>query len=507
MSVIWTFIWLTLFGWAVFWLMTCSRSSSLAHLPSIQGWPIIGNLLQINSKKPYLSFTSWHKRLGDMFVVTLFGRSTVVLNSAHTIYEALITKAADFAGRPHKWNFRLGCISDGFQDLFFSNPTPTYKIMKKTCHRHIKMYDTGMKRIEEVNIDIIGGLVQEFHAHNGQPFNPRKIVYHTVMNIIVRLLINKKFEVASEEFELLVKLQRLAADNVAPGGPGLMLDMFPWLRFFGNKCYKELKLAKIILEKVWQKIKSQELEFQGKDEEGLMHAFFNFYQNQKVDPNDEAWLEEKHLKLVFQDMILGGTETSTNTYYTHLNILSQYAAVQQKLQEEVDAVVGPSRPVSLKDRDNMPYTRATIFELLRYTSVVPIFPRATLKDTSLNEHHIPAGTEIWINIWELHHDNRFWEEPYDFRPERFLDANGQMLPVTHDNRRHLLAFGAGHRVCIGEILALARLFFLIATTAQVFDIKPGPVRVSCDPRNYEPGFVLCPGDFEIKAISRNNIVK
>ena len=67
-----------------------------------------------------------------------------------------------------------------------------------------------------------------------------------------------------------------------------------------------------------------------------------------------------------------------------------------------------------------------------------------------------------------------------------------------------MPFGAGPRVCVGEVLALARLFQLVASTAQAFNIELGPHEVSCDPRGFVNQQILEPVDFEVCMTARED---
>ena len=68
----------------------------------------------------------------------------------------------------------------------------------------------------------------------------------------------------------------------------------------------------------------------------------------------------------------------------------------------------------------------------------------------------------------------------------------------------LLPFGAGRRVCAGEVLAKNRLFLIMSGIVQNFTFKPKSEseKPDHDPRNYVPGFVVNPKDYEVRIISR-----
>ncbi|ELT98194.1 hypothetical protein CAPTEDRAFT_136624 [Capitella teleta] len=333
------------------------------------------------------------------------------------------------------------------------------------------MFDTGLKRIEELNMKVIRELANEFRSHESESFNPRETIYNTIMNIMTMLLINKKFQKTDKEFKLFTEIERLSISSISSSGKGIMKD----------------------------------IRLDDKGSNGLMHALFCLYQNQQEGKSPDTFpLEEVNLKTAFVDMIVAGTTTTSNSFYGFLNIISQHHDIQEKLQEEVDRVVGTDRMVSLTDRSTMPYTQATVLELLRLTSVVSMsVPHATMETTSVSGIPIPAGVQMLPNLWAMHHEEDFWGDPHAFRPERFLDEAGDVVSASHENRKHLMPFGAGTRVCVGEILAIGRLFLLLAMMAQLFVVEQGDVKSSWDPRSYQSGIVLYPLDYEIRLRNRN----
>jgi hypothetical protein len=76
-------------------------------------------------------------------------------------------------------------------------------------------------------------------------------------------------------------------------------------------------------------------------------------------------------------------------------LMLNYPDVQHRIQDEVDSVVGRSRPPSLKDRLLMSYTEAAILETLRYSTVAPLaVPRCSLEDVVFRGYSIPKGSMV-----------------------------------------------------------------------------------------------------------------
>ena len=219
-------------------------------------------------------------------------------------------------------------------------------------------------------------------------------------------------------------------------------------------------------------------------------------------------LEDRHVRLTGMDLVLGGVNTTLAILYAALNILSHNQDIVLKLRTEADRVVGEGGELSLRHRDNMPYLRATVYELLRYTSVGTLgFPHVTLEDTKLCGYDVPKDTQIYTNLFHLHHNEKDWHEPYDFIPERFLDAEGKVLAADTPTRRHLMPFSAGPRGCIGEQMALSRMFLVLGTLVQKFDILPSKESTpdSCDPRNYDLALALQHKPYTLRMLPRKPV--
>ena len=69
-----------------------SLSKKLLQIPVVPGWPIIGNVLNIDPLRPYITLTSWANRYGDAFFIKIFSQSILVLNGRDVIIEAAIEK-------------------------------------------------------------------------------------------------------------------------------------------------------------------------------------------------------------------------------------------------------------------------------------------------------------------------------------------------------------------------------------------------------------------------------
>ena len=144
-----------------------------------------------------------------------------------------------------------------------------------------------------------------------------------------------------------------------------------------------------------------------------------------------------------------------------------YPEAQRRAQAELDTVIGRSRTPTISDAPNLPYLQAMVKETLRWRPVLPFsLPHATTEDDWYNGMFIPKGTIFLTNLWHCHHDPAtYGDDAASFRPERFLDAHGNIIPGPAETREDgHSTYGFGRRICVGRHVANDSLFIYMATT-------------------------------------------
>lgn len=170
-------------------------------------------------------------------------------------------------------------------------------------------------------------------------------------------------------------------------------------------------------------------------------------------------LTKDNVIVTMSDIFSAGIETMSTCVLWAIIYMVRNPDVQKKVQEELDYIVGRERMPELQDRDNLPYTEATLAEVLRYSSPVPLlFPHSTTVDTYLKGYFIPKGTVVLFNAWAIHNDADKWSNPEQFDPTRFLDKEGKFIPPA---TLSYLPFSAGRRVCLAETLAKIELYLFV----------------------------------------------
>ncbi|XP_025048728.1 steroid 21-hydroxylase [Alligator sinensis] len=130
--------------------------------------------------------------------------------------------------------------------------------------------------------------------------------------------------------------------------------------------------------------------------------------------------ERLHMALV--DLFIGGTETTAALLAWACAFLVRHPEVQDRIHAELQDVLGPTAPLSPRDRDRLPLLSATLNETLRLRPPVPLaLPHRTTRPTSVAGMSIPQDTIVIPNLFAAHHDETKWLEPEEFRPGRGLE--------------------------------------------------------------------------------------
>ncbi|KAJ9567398.1 hypothetical protein OSB04_003364 [Centaurea solstitialis] len=177
------------------------------------------------------------------------------------------------------------------------------------------------------------------------------------------------------------------------------------------------------------------------------------------------------IKSTCLDILASSVDTITVMLTWALSLLLNNPHALRKAQEEIDKQVGNDRQVDDSDINKLVYLQAIVKETLRLYPAAPLSaPRQFSEDCTLAGYHVPKGTWLMVNLWKIQHDPEIWSDPFEFRPERFLDEAHMHVDVKGRNFE-LIPFSAGRRYCPGIGLTLQILHIVLATLLQNFDIS------------------------------------
>ncbi|XP_078603926.1 cytochrome P450 2U1-like [Branchiostoma floridae x Branchiostoma japonicum] len=335
--------------------------------------------------------------------------------------------------------------------------------------------------------------VRTIAEYRGKRFDAEEEIRTTIANVLCSMIFGNRFDYGDEKFRELAEAMVVTLVSIASGQP---ISIFPFLRFvpYVNKpCNDAIKYNEKILKFIREEISRHRRDLDCENPRDFLDfCLIEVDRHDKVDN-----LTEENVMHVVQELLFGGIDTTTNTLRWGLMYMVLYPDVQKKVQSELDAVVGGTLP-TISHRSQLPYTEATVMEVQRLRSVVPLgLPHATTQQVKLAGFDIPAGTQVLMNLHSLHVDPVYWPDPDRFDPGRFLDTEGRVVSKLDS----FMPFSGGRRVCPGEQLGKMELFLLFSSLLQNFTFKlpEGAPPLSTDGIL---AITLMPHSFELCAIPR-----
>jgi cytochrome P450 len=182
----------------------------------------------------------------------------------------------------------------------------------------------------------------------------------------------------------------------------------------------------------------------------------------------EAPIEIDHQFLLDQvkTMIFAGHETTSTVLSWALHFLSIHPEWQEKLYKELKEVY-KDEPLNAKDLDKLELLEMFTNEVMRLYPPAWSFARRALDDDDILGHEIKKGDVVSISPYLLHHDTRYWDEPFKFNPMRFTKEETSKRPTVS-----FIPFGLGPRACIGEKLSRMEMKMLLITTINNYKLNP-----------------------------------
>ncbi|CAN8284110.1 unnamed protein product [Cochlearia groenlandica] len=237
-----------------------------------------------------------------------------------------------------------------------------------------------------------------------------------------------------------------------------------------------------LLERVLANHEKKLDEHQESDE--CMDFMLNAYRDALLeDENAKYKISRYHIKAVLVELFFGAGDSSSTTIQWAMAEILNNPKILERLREEINSVVGKTRLVRETDILKLPYLQAIINETLRMHPVGPLLPREFEKGCDVGGFYIQKGTILIINAYDVMRDAYYWEEPNEFKPERFLVTS--RLGQEEERREQalkFLPFGAGRRGCPGSNLGYVMVGTAIGVMVQYFDweIKGGGDKVNME---------------------------
>ncbi|XP_022647409.1 cytochrome P450 2J6-like [Varroa jacobsoni] len=427
-------------------------------------YPFVG-YLPFLTKDPPRHLDELRRKYGSIFGLYFGSRYVVCLADFQTMKEVFNKDVA--LERPPEIPF---AIYQESMNLMTMNG-PFWQEQRRYALQLFKSFAFTEKTLEHHIQLEVSHLLMEIDKHLNTPFEPTILLIPSMSNIISSLTFGKRFEYDDPDR---IMLDNLIMEIPRRAGQVTYIHYMPWLKKIAlwlkwGSCNK-LREALIQREAFCEKrVKEHEETFKDNMFRDYIDYFLHEMKNETKGPSFRRNVLIGNVASFFG----AGSETVRTTIDWLLLVCAAHPDIRVKVQAEIDQVIGDRKP-TWDDNRSMPYTMAVIWELFRWKPINPInILRKSTEETYVKGYRIPKGSIVISCIWSIHNDKNFWDQPDEYRPERFLKRSESGELKVH-KPEHLVPFSYGKRACPGEVIAKMEVFIYFVSILQKFHVYPPP---------------------------------
>ncbi|XP_038717985.1 cytochrome P450 CYP82D47-like [Tripterygium wilfordii] len=445
-------------------------------------WPLIGHLLHLRGPQaPHITLGKMADKYGPIFKIKLGVHPTLVISDSEVAKECLTTHDIALAGRPA--TVAMEIMGYNHAMFAFSPYGPYWRHMRKLAtvellsaqrletFKHIRESELkrSMKEMYQSWVHNKSGSGDSNHV----TVDMTRILGDIIANVIYRMVVGKVYASKGEEDARWKQVVWEYIKLLSHFGVGDALPFLRWLDLGGveksmKKAAKELDIYVEEWLEEHKKKRSERKSDNGIVEEDFMDVMLSVFDDDDQLENFAHHSAHTINKAMCLAIILAASDTTKTTLTWALSLLLNHPDVMKKVQQELAAHIGPDKPVKESDVKSLVYLEAVVKETLRLYPPGPLgLPHESMEDCTVAGYHVPSGTRILYNLWKIQQDPQVWENPSEFKPDRFLTTHKD-VDVRGRNFEYL-PFGSGRRMCPGMSFALQVMEVSLANMLHGFD--------------------------------------
>ena len=401
---------------------------------------LIGNM-PLASHDPLAIFEKWAREYGDIFYYRALWIHVYFMNHPDLIDAVLVRNYQNFLKdhviRKSRWFFGDGLLTNEGESWLRQRRLAQPAFHRERIASYAKIM-TGYA--EEMLTTWRDGEVRDVHQE--------------MMQLTLKIVVRALFNVESKEVgDISTAMNVLMSNSV-----GIRLLLPPAARFLPTPGMIEFRRAVRRLDETVYRIIAERRKNEA-DAGDLLSMLM------QARDEDGSRMSDKQLRDEVMTFLLAGHETTALALSWSWHLLTQNSEAEAKLHEELDRVLAGRTP-EVSDLRNLTYAEGVVKESMRLYPPAWSLARTVVKDFDIAGYRIPAGANVVMSTWIMHHDARYFPDPYRFDPDRWLSEQSQKLP-----RFAYFPFGGGPRQCIGNSFAMMEATLLLATIAQKFQFR------------------------------------
>ncbi|XP_054815340.1 cytochrome P450 89A2-like [Prosopis cineraria] len=467
---------------AFFNLLSPSRSPPLP--PGPPRIPIIGSPAVLFRPLSELESVLGNLRAkyGPIFTFPFGSRPAILIADRSLAHQALLQNGAVFSSRPMSLS-GAKITSRNPHNINTAPYGPTWRVLRRNLTSQV-LQPTRIKAFSATRKCVLHMLLNALKS-DSESSNSIEVIDH-FQHAIFRLLAfmcfgNRLDDKQIKDIEcvvrrLLLNLNRFAVLNLWPRVTRILFHK-RWEELF--QILKARKDVLIPLVRERKKAKEEKMSQTGEEDNDEGDEVAVSYVGTLLDlqlPEENRKLEEGELVSLCTEFLNAGTDTTSTALQWIMANLVKHPHIQQRLVEEIRDVVGEREDKEVKEEDltRLPYLKAVILEGLRRHPPGHLgLPHAVTEDVALNGYLVPKNGIVTFMVAEMGWDPKEWENPMEFKPERFLSSEGDageaLFDLTGSKEIKMMPFGVGRRMCPAYQLSLLHLEYFVANLVWNFE--------------------------------------
>ncbi|KAJ9564060.1 hypothetical protein OSB04_000026 [Centaurea solstitialis] len=440
---------------ATFSMLGVGKSKNLPPGPT--PLPIIGSL-HLLGDQPHRSLANLAKTHGPIMFLKLGRITTLIISSADAAKQVLQKQDLVFSNRH---------IPDALKAHNHSHYSVVWLPVGTQWRTLRKIFNSNIfsSNSLDANQHLRSQKVHELIAYcqraseSNDSVDIGRAAFRTTLNLLSNTIFSKDltdpYEDSGKEFKEIV------GNVMVEAGKPNLVDFFPVLKKIDPQGIRRRmshyfsKLFDVFEELIKERLVMKKLK-----QDDVLDVCL------KINQEKPDEINRTHIKGMFLDLFAAGTDTTSNSLEWAMTEILRNPHTMAKAKEELEQVIGKGKIVEEADIMQLTYLSCIVKETLRIHPPVPfLIPRKIENEVKLNGYTVPGGTQVLVNVWAIGRDATLWEDPLEFKPERFLtsgiDVRGQDF--------ELIPFGAGRRICPGLPLAVRMLPVMLGSLLNNFD--------------------------------------
>ena len=433
----------------------------IADLPGPRPFPIVGNMLQINSLQFHQGMENWARQYGDMYKFRIGAKPIVVISNVELI-ATLLRDRPDALRRSARTSVILAEMGT---TGVFTDEGDEWRKQRKLVMRGLtpevirRFFPTMVMMTERLRKRWMAAVI------TGRPVDLLRDLKAYALDITLGLAMGHDVNCLEHDDNPLQRdieniFYRIARRLTAP---------VPYWRYFKLPVDKAADAAgerinQTVRGYIEQTRKNLELHPERRAKpSNMLEALLVARDEPESEFTDENVIGNAIT------MVFAGEDTTSNTIAWLLNFVSRHGGVAANIRSEADAVLGDAMVLQeFAGLENFTYLDAATNEAMRLKPVAPIMGLETKKEMMIGDLLAPAGTTMMACLRHAGQLGNQFDKPNVYSPERWLEGE---TGASDDPGRKLFPFGGGPRFCPGRFLALAEVRMVTSMLARNFTMS------------------------------------